>query len=321
MKKICSFLLVFAIAICSFVLTTVADTTTNYNVDLSFINIAEPGDTLKVTATVTDIQCAEGTGILAASVFLYYDCSILTPVEGSFSAAAPSGWDTFDGTATTGIWALYTVFDGNLQNTASNDGDITFTVEFTINGLAEPCETYIYVYDCEGTEYCSSALLKVKSFTSTAYTNEPLSIIEPRILIPIDESSFIIDRDSMIIYSQTEALDFNSFSALFSHIGGTLTINAYDYEITEGNGNFIPNGATISVYHSPSEYTYSFTYYLLGDCDCDGEITITDLSAIKSAFINKIPVEGHVKFSMEYEADGVIRIADYLRLKKYILSK
>jgi hypothetical protein len=141
--------------------------------------------------------------------------------------------------------------------------------------------------------------------------------LPPQILIPENENTFSIDRTKNIIYSDILPLDYVSFSSKFSTIGGELSIKAFDYEITAENGKYIPNGAVISVTHKSGQI-YSFVYYLSGDCNCNGVVDITDLALIKATIVNKLPVEAHVKYAMELEPDGFIRLSDYLRLKRKI---
>ncbi len=320
MKRLFSIFVLTALILCTIPFATSAEAVSDFGVELTLPSEAEPGETISVTATVKDITVAEGNGIYAASVFLYYDAEYLTPVSGSFKATVPSGWDKYDGTKTTGIWGLYTNFDGYLENAASKDGDISFTVSFTVSKEASPLDTYLSIMGCEGTEYSTSGFIPLNSFEATAYCNEKLSITEAKILIPKDDT-FVIDREAKIIYSQTDPLTINSFSEYFSHIGGTISVTAFDYEITADGGEYIPNGATISVHHTFSGVTYSFLYYLKGDCDSNGIVNVTDLANVKAIIVNRIPVENHTLYAMDFEADGVIRLADYIRLKKYFLEK
>ncbi len=323
-KKIISVLLLLSVAFTAFVFVGNAEEKSDFSVSLSFPEIAEQGDRIDVTVTVTDITYVPfeyGQGILGASIYLYYDCDVLSPVDESFSAVTPSGWDSFEGTAQMGVWALHSVFDGVLTNGAVNDGDLSFTVSFDVDKTATPSDVYLTVNNCEGAEYSEKSLAYFQSFDASAYCKEKLTIIEPRILIPKDESTFDIDRTNFIIYSEISSLGYDSFSELFSIIGGDMTIKAFDYEVTAENGKYIPNGAVISVYHKNTGRTFTYTYYLLGDCDCNGDVNVSDLVSLKYTIVKRIPVEDHVLFSMDLEKDGAVRIADYLRLKMHIASK
>ncbi len=320
MKRLFSVFILTALILCTVPFNISAETVSDFGVELTLPSEAEPGETVSVTATIKNISFSEGYGIYAASVFLYYDAEYLTPVAGSFDATVPKGWDKYDGTKTPGIWGLYTNFDGFLENAASKDGDISFTVSFTVSKEASPLDTYLTVMGCEGTEYSSSSFIPLNSFEATAYCREKLSITEAKILIPKDDT-FTIDREAKIIYSHTDPLTIASFSEYFSHVGGTISVTAFDYEITDDSEEYIPNGATISVQHAFSGVTYSFLYYLKGDCDSNGIVNVTDLANVKAIIVNRIPVENHALYAIDLEADGVIRLADYIRLKRYFLEK
>ncbi len=320
-KKILSVLLLMTLAFTSFVFVGNAETKSDFSVSLSFPEIVEPGDRIEVVITVNDITYVPfeyGKGILGASIYLYYDCDALIPVKDSFSAVTPSGWDSFDGSSQKGVWAMHCVFDGVLSNGAVDDGALSFTVSFDVDKKAQPSEIYFTIDNCEGAEYSNKSLAYFQSFDSSAYCKEKLTIIEPRILILKDESTFDIDRDGFAIYSDLSPLDYDSFSSLFSIIGGDMKIKAFDYEVTSENGKYIPNGAEISVCHTKSDRTFTYKYFLLGDCDNNGEVNVSDLATIKYTIVNRIPAEGHTLFAMDLEKDGVVRIADYLRLKMQI---
>jgi hypothetical protein len=219
------------------------------------------------------------------------------------------------------VWVLFSVFNGDMTNGATEDGSISFTISFMVSPDAPISTPHFYINNCVCTGYSSKALAKMKSYSATAYNDCVINITEPEILTPHTNSPFEFDRENKIIYSETSQIDFDEFSSYFSHIGGTVTINAFDYTVTSENGEYIPNGANISVLHTPSGRTFNFTYYLLGDCDCNGKVNVADLAVIKTVIVNSIPTEGYVKYAMEFEKDGITRIADYLRLKFYIASK
>lgn len=327
LKRAISFVLVFVLAICVFSVKgndISASADSDYSVLVEAPDVAEIGTQISLKVTVTDITYPEfdsGKGIFGVAIFLYYDSNVFTPASGGFSATVPYKWDKFDGTTTKGVWGLYAVFDGNLTNGAVNDGDITFNLTFNVSEAA-PSDTYtFYVADCECTGYSSKSLLKIKSYNATAYFEKDVFVPLPEVLVPNEDVPFTFDYDNGIIYSDTPDIDYNEFVSYFSNVNGELIIKAFDYEVTSENGSFIPNGANISVYHQPTGQTISFTYYLLGDCDCNGRITVSDLAVVKSVITNNTSVDGYLEYAMDFEKDGVIRIADYLRLKVYISSK
>ena len=327
LKKIFSVLLALVLSFSAFFIMEndiSASAESDFSVVVEAPDVAENGTQITLTVKVTDIsypEFDEGQGIFGVAVFLYYDSEAFTPASGGFSATVPSKWDKFDGTTTKGIWGLYAVFDGNLTNGAVDDGDITFKLVFNVSASA-PSDTYsFYVDDCECTGYSSKALLKIKSYESTAYFQKDVFIPLPEVLIQNENSPFTFDLEKGIIYSETPEIDFNKFVSYSSNVNGELTIKAFDYEVTSENGYYIPNGATISVYHTETGQTISFTYYLLGDCDCNGKVTVSDLAVVKSVITNKTQVGGYLLHAMDFESDGIIRIADYLRLKVYISSK
>lgn len=296
----------------------------DFSVLLEVPDYAYPEEQFTVTVDVVDIiypSFDEGQGIFGAEIFLYYDSNVLTPIKNSFSAVVPSKWDSFDNSSTAGIWGFYTVFDGLFTNGAVNDGDISFTVSFEVAENANMQDIYFYISDCECSGYSNDALLKIQPYESSANCTKVTGILQPEYLVPAKNSPFVVDMESGIIYSETPDIDYNAFVSFFEEINGDLSITAFDYEITAENGKYIPAGATITVYHEKTGQSASFTYYLLGDCDCNGSISISDLAVIKLVIVNQISVDGYLKYSMEFEKDGFIRIADYLRLKRYIISK
>ncbi len=295
----------------------------DFSVILDIPDKTEPGQTIDIIATVSDISYPVfdgGKGIFGAAVFLYYDSEFFTPIEGSFKATLPNKWDCFDGTSTTNIWAFYALFDGTLSNGAVNDGDISFKASFIVNESATPQKSHFIIKNCECTGYDSKSIVKVNSYNATANCDEIIEITSPNVLMPNDNCPFTIDKEKEIIYSRTPNLDYNKFTSYFSVSSDNISISAFDYEITAENGKTIPNGANVSVYHTQTGKTYHFTYYLLGDCDCNGLVSISDLAALKTVIVNKIPVENHVLYSMDLEIDSIVRLSDYFRLKKYIYS-
>ncbi len=326
-KKALSFILTFILFLSLLMLKGLnisAAETSDYSVVITSPESALNGEQITLTITVTDItypEFDEGKGIFSVAAFLHYDSSVFTPAQNGFSAVVPLKWDKFDGTSTAGVWGLYAVFDGNLSNGAVNDGDISFTVTFDVSESAVADDYTFYISGCECTGYSSTSIVKIKSFDATAGGQATVNIPLPTVLVPNENTPFTIDTEKGIIYSQTPKIDYDTFKSFFSQINGELTIKAFDYEITSENSNYIPSGANISIHHEKTGQTIDFTYYLLGDCDCNGKVTITDLAVVKSVIVNRIAVDGYLKYSMEFEKDGVIRIADYLRLKVYIASK
>lgn len=303
--------------------TASESSSSDFSVILNIPDKTEPGQTIDITATISNISYPTfegGKGIFGASVFLYYDSEFFTPVEGSFKATIPNKWDSFDGTSTPNIWAFYALFDGTLSNGAINDGEISFKASFKVNEFATPQKSHFIIKDCECTGYDSKSIVKVKSYNATANCDEIIEITSPDVLMPTDDCPFTIDKEKGIIYSYTPNLDYNKFTSYFSVSPDNVSVSAFDYEITSENEKIIPNGANVSVYHTQTGKTYQFTYYLLGDCDCNGLVSISDLAAIKAVIVNKIPVENHVLYSMDLELDNVVRLSDYFRLKKYIYS-
>ncbi len=295
----------------------------DFSILLSVPPKVEPGEAFEITATVTNISYPDfegGKGIFGAAVFLYYDSEYYSIVNGSFKATVPEKWDSFDGTATPGVWAFYAVFDGLLSNGAVNDGDISFTVSMKANEKAPPQNSHFEINGCECTGYNSKSIVKVKSYNSSAYCDEVVRITVPDVLLPKENCPFSIDTEKGIIYSQSPNIDYNEFTSYFSVSSDNITISAFDYVVNSDNNSLIPNGAAISVYHEQSEKSFTFTYYLLGDCDCNGKITVSDAAVLKAVIITKIPVQNYVIHSMDFEKDGIIRLSDYFRLKKYISS-
>jgi hypothetical protein len=327
-KKGLSFILALVLSLFSFVSldkdVVLASGESDFSVSIQSSKKATPDGQLSLTISVTDIiypQFDEGKGIFGVALFVYYDNAVLTPAENGFSAIVPKNWDSFGGTSTEGVWGLYGVFDGDLSNGATDDGDISFDIVFDVSANAKADETYVYVANCECTGYKASSIVKVNSYDSTAYCEESIEITLPQVLIPKDNAPFTIDMENGIIYADTPDVDFDTFVSHFSEINGELTISAFDYVITSDNGKYIPAGAIINVYHEATGQTISLTYYLLGDCDSNGRINVTDLAVIKSVILNNIETDGYLKYAMEFEKDGVIRLADYLRLKAYLLSR
>ncbi len=303
--------------------TASESSSSDFSVILDIPDKTEAGQIIDIVATVSDISYPVfdgGKGIFGAAVFLYYDSEFFTPVEDSFKATVPNKWDSFDGTSTTNVWAFYAVFDGTLSNGAVTDGDISFKASFKVNESATPQKSHFVIKDCECTGYDSKSIVKVKSYNATANCDKIIEITSPDVLMPTENCPFTIDKEKGIIYSHTPELDYNKFTSYFSISPDNVSISAFDYEITAENGKNIPNGANVSVYHTQTGKTYQFTYYLLGDCDCNGLVSISDLAVIKTVIVNEIPVENHVLYSIDFEKDTVVRLSDYLRLKKYIYS-
>ena len=296
----------------------------DFSVELTLPEKAEPGEQFNATVTVNDIICPvfdTGKGIFGVEIYLYYDSEYFTPAKGGFSASVPSKWETFDSTATDGVWVLFAHFDGKMENGVVNDGDLSFSLSFVVSEETPAGKTHFYIDNCVCAGYSSTSLLKIKSYDSSAYCNEVLTITECEIIIEKENSPITVDNENKIIYSTIPNVNFESFSEHFSKIGGELTITAFDYSVTTENGEFIPNGATVSILQKSTGNTFEFTYYLLGDCDCNGKVNVADLAVMKTVIINSIPTDGYVKYAMEFEKDGVVRIADYLRLKLYIATK
>ncbi len=324
-KKLLSFILALYIFTSLFINNTKISATekSDFSVVLEVPEKTASGEQVTLKVSITDIVYPEfkgGQGIFGASVFLYYDSDIFTLAEDGFSASAPPKWDSFEGKETPGVLGLYTVFDGNLKNGATKDGDITFTVTFDVSSSARKEESEFYIANCECTGYKSTSIVLVDSFEASAYCNEKIKINLPPFFVSSEDSPLVIDTDNGIIYSQTPAVNYPTFVSFFSYMGSLLNIKAYDYEITEENGYFIPAGANITFSHIFSEKTLNFKYYLLGDCNRNGTITAEDLEVIKWNIVNRLTPEGHDKYAMDLDKDGEIHIADYYILKFNVIK-
>lgn len=295
----------------------------DYSVEIETPDSVSVGKQLTLTVKVTDIKYPEfsaGKGIFGVGIFLYYNSNVFTPAKDGFSCSVPSKWDGFDGTATAGVWGLYSVFDGNLKNGAVADGDISFTLTFDVSTSVNDTEALFYIDNCECTGYSSESIVLIDSFEASAYCKESIKIDIPPLFISKDNSPLTIDEKNGIIYSNTPNVNYPTFVSFFSEIASTLSIKAYDYEITEENGYFIPAGATITFKHTFSPKVQKFTYYLLGDCNRNGTITKEDLEVIKQTIVNRVNPEGHDKYAMDLDKDGSIHASDYYTLKFKILK-
>lgn len=98
-------------------------------------------------------------------------------------------------------------------------------------------------------------------------------------------------------------------SDLKSLMGETITVNNVDGQVIDGN--------LVTGYKVNDTYIIS----VLGDVNCDGEVTPSDYMRVKNHIMNKSKVEGAALTSADVNKDGNITPSDYMNIKNYIMNK
>ena len=82
----------------------------------------------------------------------------------------------------------------------------------------------------------------------------------------------------------------------------------------------VGTGAKVAVYDGNVEVT-SYTAVVFGDVNGDGQITITDMLAIKAHILKKSTLNGDYALAGDTSNDGAISITDFLQIKAHLLNK
>lgn len=134
-------------------------------------------------------------------------------------------------------------------------------------------------------------------------TNSPLIGYKNGILSGVDPNTKQIDlknQISLLHGEKTKIFDKNN-----------IEITNCDTTVTTGMTAQIIDANNVANF---------FTLIIYGDLDSDGDITITDLSAIKQHLLNSLPLVGAFKTAGDTNGVGNISISDLIVLKKHLLG-
>ena len=264
---------------------------------------AKAGDTVTV-----GIFIDENPGFVGLRIFAGYDSSVLTLKE----AADCTGTDiyTFGNEYSANPYTLLWV-------DALSETDYTFTgkiatLTFEVSESAEAGSYTVDITVDEGSTF--NVGLDNVAFTDEDGTVTVENDAEPVRLVPAENSTAVIDDEKGYIYGLATGLSESEFRN--------------GYVAVEGNGKIevsfvsaIGTGSVVTLRDSDSgETVASYEIVIFGDFNGDGNITATDVTALKGIIGGSASVEDDSaqSFALDVSGDGIITSTDLVILKAVV---
>lgn len=127
--------------------------------------------------------------------------------------------------------------------------------------------------------------------------------------------------DSSIKAKQKEAFIYVTPETKNTEVASAIGMN--EFKITNLSGKTVDNNSnSVSGYNFiNTKYNTSYTMIVMGDVNCDGQITPSDYVKVKNYIMGKSTLDNIQKKSADVNGDGNITPSDYVKIKNHIMRR
>ena len=330
MKKIVSALIVFSMLVSCCMFSTgsvIAAGDPTCNIVAVGDSYAEMGEVYTVDIYVRDIKntlCSvkqydeqyneivvDMEGIMTTTFSVNYDVNVFESV--SYTADVPSNWEYFENVQTPGVLKLFSAWDDAPFEGVTEDDQIVFHLTFNLKPDAELNKTTMITVT--EVDFSTCAFKRVVCPDGNSLEVE---VIPNRILHKKSEAEVVIDYTKNIIKGFKEKTNISDFYDKFLEPSEEFSLTDILGDAVTDLTKKVCNGSKMTVTDKATQDVAEFIIILMGDVDCDGDVTVSDYLNIKALFKAGESLDGYRFVAADIDGDEYISSADYLRLKHYL---
>ena len=244
----------------------------------------------------------------------------------SYKGATPSKAATTQHTYTFAGWGEITEVTGDKTYTANFTATVNkYTITWVVND-----EQFTEEYECGATPVYKGYKPTKPATEQYTYTfagwGEITKVTGDKTYTAIFDATYIVPDE---ITSSTYNVGEDTISKIVANTSSKefiAAINESKYcKVFKGDSvvsedTAVGTGMTVDIVDG-DEVNASYTIIVTGDTNGDGNITISDMLAIKAHVLGKTELSGAYAVAADTNGDGAITITDFLQLKAQLLGK
>ena len=244
----------------------------------------------------------------------------------SYKGATPSKAATAQYTYTFDDWGTITEVTGDKTYTANFTATVNkYTITWVVND-----EQFTEEYECgatpvykgykptkPATEQYTYTFAGWGEITKVTGNKTYTAIFDATYIVPdeITSSTYNVGEDTISkIVANTSSKEF------IAAINESKYCKVFKGDSVVSEDTAVGTGMTVDIVDG-DKTNASYTIIVTGDTNGDGNITISDMLAIKAHVLGKTELSGAYAVAADTNGDGAITITDFLQLKAQLLGK